>query len=461
VTDTLGKALEVNLDPTRYGTFAEIGAGQEVVRWFFRAGGTAGTIAMSISAYDMTVSDVLYGEAQRYVSRERLEQMLAREHALNLERLRESRQQPTAFFAFADTVAAQSYLGTRECHAWMGVRFQAAPGAGDSQVVLHVRLLDRENVQQQEALGIVGVNLVHAAFHHTSSPRKLVEALLDGLSTERIEIDLIDFSGEAFKSVDNRLMALKLVSLGLTPVAVFNTAGKALQVSEVLYRRPVLVQRGRFRPPTLTHLDIQRGARARFAEREDVREDEIVSVVEMTVPDLEVEGRIEVESFMERIELLAAGDFTVLVSDDDEYYTLVEYLARSTNRPISIAVGLRELRRIFDPARHADLAGGVLEAVGRLFKNQVTLYAYPELGSEGEVVTAAGLHLQGHVDVVYHYLVDEGSIADIETFDRDCLRIESEEVIDKIQRGEHGWEGLVTPGVASLIRNRGLLGHGS
>ena len=248
VLNTRDKALAVNLDPRCYGTFAEIGAGQEVVRWFFRVGGAAGTIAKSISAYDMTVSDAIYGNACRYVCRERMQAMLNQEHKLNLDRLSDVRGDTTAFFAFADTVSARNYKGTNECHGWMGIKFQAQPNDQDSQIIIHVRMLDDDATLQQEALGIVGVNLVYGAYALNHEPELLVASLLDGLSTSRIEIDMIEFSGIEFRNVDNRLMSLKLVELGLSGAAMFASNGDVLQPSEFFYKKPILVERGSFRP---------------------------------------------------------------------------------------------------------------------------------------------------------------------------------------------------------------------
>ena len=266
------KAPTINLDLRRYGTFAEIGAGQEVVRWFFRVGGAAGTIAKSMSAYDMAVSDAIYGECDRYVCRQRLESMLDHEHELNLNRLRESRGDTTAFFVFADTVSARNFKGTNECHGWMGVRFQAHPRDQDSQIILHVRMLDTENALQQEALGIVGVNLLYGAFCLNHEPDKLVESLLDNLNTRRIEIDMIEFSGIAFRQVDNRVMSLRLVQLGLSNAAMFSATGEVLQPSEVLYKKPILVERGSFRPVTHVNVDMLRSAHEKFSREPEVAE---------------------------------------------------------------------------------------------------------------------------------------------------------------------------------------------
>src|SRR6202142_4005461 len=259
------KALKINLDPLFYGTFAEIGAGQEVARWFFKVGGAAGTISKSISAYDMAVSDAIYGQSKRYVSRERLQSMLDYEHGLNLQRLRPARGDTTAFFAFSDTVAARSYQGTNECHGWMGVKYQAHPRDEDSQVIIHVRMLDHENGLQQEALGIVGVNLLYAAFFLHYKPDLMLESLLDNLTTERVEIDMVEFSGIEFRHVDNRVMSLKLVQLGLSAGAMFGPSGEVLHLAEVLRKRPVLVERGSFRPVTRVNIDMIQSAHACFA----------------------------------------------------------------------------------------------------------------------------------------------------------------------------------------------------
>src|SRR5688572_2512864 len=330
---THDKALQINLDPRRYGSFAEIGAGQEVVRWFFHVGGAAGTISKSISAYDMTVSDSIYGRAERYVSRSRLEAMLAHEHDLNRQRLGAARGSSTAFFAFADTVVARSHRGNNECHGWMGVRFQANPGDDDSQILIHVRLRDRTNLAQQEALGVVGVNLLYGAFFRCAEPERLIESLLDGLGTERIEIDMIEFSGVAFQRVDNRLMSMKLVELGLSSAAMFAPDGRVLQPSEVLRKKRVLVQRGSFRPVCNSHLDILRSAREKL-------HDEPVELMELTMRNLrEVGGAVDRADFLARADMLSAAGKTVLISDYFEFHRLAAYLRQHTQEPIAIAMG--------------------------------------------------------------------------------------------------------------------------
>src|SRR5579863_228024 len=286
------KALKINLDPVRYGTFAEIGAGQEVARWFFQVGAAAGSISKSMSAYDMAVSDAIYGHSKRYVSRERLQGMLDYEHGLNLERLQSARRDSTAFFAFANTVAARNYLGTNECHGWMGVKYQAHPRDDNSQIIIHVRMLDRENDLQQETLGIVGVNLLYAAFFLHHRPELILESLLDNLTTQRIEIDMIDFSGIAFRHVDNRVMSLKLVQLGLSNAAMFGSDGSVLQPSEVLYKKAILVERGSFRPASHVNVDMLRCARTQFLRRPGIDTESVVELAEITMRNLMAGGAI-------------------------------------------------------------------------------------------------------------------------------------------------------------------------
>jgi len=325
------KALCINLDPARYGSFAEIGAGQEVVRWFFQAGAAAGTIAKSISAYDMEVSDAIYGECKRYVCRERLEAMLKYEHELNLERLSDSRGEQTAFFSFADTVSARNYHGTNECHGWLGIRYQATPQAEPSEIIIHVRMLDNENSLQQEALGIVGVNLIYGAMYLSDNPELLVKSLLDGLSVDRIEVDMVDLSGDEFQLVDNRIISLRLVQLGLSGAAMFSATGKVLQPSEFLRKKPVLVERGRFRPVTHVNLDMLDCALSEFENEEDVTPGETVAIMEMTMHNLRTaEGDVDLNDFISRAEVLAATGHTVMISDFPQYYRLTAYLFRYT-----------------------------------------------------------------------------------------------------------------------------------
>ena len=449
------KALAVNLDSRRYGTFAEIGAGQEVVRWFFRVGGGAGTIAKSMSAYDMKVSDAIYGRAARYVCRERLQAMLDQEHQLNLDRLRDERQETSTFFAFADTVAARGYKGGTECHGWMGIKFQAHPGDEDSQIIIHVRMLDVETALQQEALGIVGVNLVYGAFALNHEPEHLVDSLLDGLSTSRIEIDMIELSGIAFRRVDNRLMSLKLVELGLSGAAMFAANGDVLQPSEFLYRKPILVERGSFRPVCNVNLDMLHCAHEKFAELPDVQGKKVAQIMEITMRNLKASGEIDRRDFLARADVMAACGMNVLISDYFEYYRLAAYLSQYTKERIAITMGAGSLSELFDEKYYTELDGGILESFGRLFKNDLKIYCYPlKHPTTGELTTCENLAIKPELLKLYGYLLDRGGINNLDNYNPDCLSIFSRDVLRKIGDCDSAWETMVPESVARVIRDR-------
>lgn len=458
--NTESKALAVNLDPRRYGSFAEIGAGQEVVRWFFRVGGAAGTIAKSMSAYDMSVSDAIYGHCDRYVCRQRMEDMLDHEHALNLERLRESRGDTTAFFSFADTVSARNFKGTNDCHGWMGIRFQAHPRDQDSQIIIHVRMLDTENALQQEALGIVGVNLLYGAFFLNHEPDQLIESLLDDLSTRRIEIDMIEFSGIAFRHVDNRVMSLRLVQLGLSNAAMFSASGEVLQPSETLYKKPILVERGSFRPLTHVNVDMLRAAQEKFQREADVEADEVVTLAEITMRNLRANGEVDLRDFLQRVDVLAACGMTVMISDYFEYYRLAAYLSRYTKKKIAITMGAGSLYELFDEKYYTKLDGGILESFGRMFKNDLKLYIYPLLDRRTDTLTTVqNLEIAPEIRSLYQYLVDKGCIEQLENHNPKHLATFSREVLRQIEAGESGWTEHVPEEVAEVIQQRGYFGY--
>ena len=459
-TDTLQKALRINLDPRWYGTIAEIGAGQEVARWLFRAGAAAGTVAKSMSAYDMEVSDAVYGKADRYVSLGRLEAMLEREFDLDVERLSDSRGDSTCFFAFADTVVARSYRGGNECHGWMGVRFQAQFRDEPSQIVVHVRMLDDDAALQQEALGIVGINLLHAAFFERQQPEQILASLLDRLSTGRIEIDLVQFSGIEFRRVDNRLMALELVRLGLSGAAMFGPDGQVLQPSEVLRKKAVLVERGSFRPPTVVNVDMLRCAREKFETEPAVAGTPVLALTELTMRNLRAEGEVDRRDFLARADLLAACGMTVLISDYYEYSRLATYLAGRTRERIGIVMGVPSLLDLFDEDNHTQLQGGILESFGRLFKNDLRLFVYPMRDTAtGDVVTVESMQVEPGLRPLFDYLWRRGSFVDLDNYRPEHLPILSRDVLRRIAEGDDSWRSMVPEAVAELIVKRSFFGH--
>ena len=454
---TRQKALAMNLDGTSYGAFAEIGAGQEVARWFFAVGGAAGTVAKTISAYDMSVSDGLYGPAKRYVSRQRLEAMLDQEFAELRQRLEPERGRTKRFFAFADTVATRSFQKPGGGRGWLGVRFQARPLEEPSQVIVHAHLSDSTAAREQEALGVLGVNLVHAAFFRRDDPATLIASLTDDLSRERVEVDMVKLSGPAFAGVDNRLMSLQLVEQGLTDAAMFTADGEVVQPSEVLYKRPVLVERGSFRPATKLTLDLLERAREQFLEEPAVRGQMPVVLAEMTLHSLSPGPDAGHDDFLARADILRALGFDVLVSRFEPYYQLAEYLSAYTDGLIGIAVGLPTLRQVADEKYYTDLPGGVLESVGRLFKRSVKMYVYPTR----DPVTGAVQTLHNSApEPPWHHLrnllVEIGRVTHVRSYDESYLSIRTPEVLALIEQDDPAWEHMVPPAVAAIVKAKRL-----
>ena len=459
ILGTHQKALQINLDPSKYGTFAEIGAGQEVARWFFRVGGAAGTIAKTISAYDMTISDAIYGHSERYVSRPRLETMLNHEYGLLLERLREKRGATTRFFVFSDTVVARSYSRRDDAHGWLGIRFQTEPGCEPSQIIVHVRLWDKENLQEQEALGIVGVNLVHGALFLHSDPATLIVSLVDNVGADRLEVDLIQFSGPAFAQVDNRLMTLQLVQGGLTNAALFTSDGTVIQPADAFYKKCILVERGSFRPVTKVTLDMLRCAQAIFVQEPNVQGEEVLTLMEMTLKNLTDGDKIDHQDFLDRVDILASLGKTVLISNFGEYHRLASYFFRYTKKMIGLAMGVPTLKEIFDEKYYADLAGGILESFGRMFKNDLKLYVYPLLDAKtGALINAANLRVAPNLRHLHAYLIENRFIESLRDYDEKVLPVFSRDVLQKIRSGDASWEEMVPAQVAQIIRERNLFG---
>src|SRR6266436_6607051 len=453
------KALQINLDPSKYGTFAEIGAGQEVARRFFRVGGAAGTIAKTMSAYDMTFSDAIYGPADRYVSRVRLQTMLDHEYKLLVERLDEQFGAEKTFFVFADTVAARSFKERNESHGWLGVRFQSQPRGQPSEIIIHVRLLDEGNVEQQEALGVIGVNLLHGAFYHRQ-PEKLISSLQENLVPGRIEVDMIKFSGPVFQYVDNRLMGLQLVSQGLTDAVMFKADGETVQPAEVFYKKAILVERGNFRPVTYATNDMLDGARRVFLKESGCSEKDMVVLMEMTLENLLSEGQLNHADFLARVDILGALGRTVLISKFGGYYKLAGYLSRYTNRMIGLVMGVPSLIEIFDEKYYLNLEGGILEALGRMFKGQFKLFVYPMVDEQsGQIVTAKQIQVAPNLHSLFQYLIDNRHIVEITDYQKDFLGIYPGTVLAKLKAGDKSWEEMVPPEVAQIIKEREFFGY--
>ncbi len=407
------KARELNLDPLIYGTFAEIGAGQEVARQFFRAGKASGTIAKTVSAYDMQMSDAIYGVEQsgRYVTRTRLESMLETEYADLLKRVAKGRSPDSTYFAFADTVAAKTLESDKDCQGWMGIRYQQHPSAAPSQVVLHVRMLDISNRDQQECLGILGVNLIYGAFRTAPDPDALVDALIQGLSWGRVEVDFIDFSGPAFESIDNRLMNLRLVTSSLSPVVMFKSNGQASLPTDLIFRKDVLILRGVFRPFTDVQKDMVRCGIETFTEDLATSEKNIVCFCEMNVAKYLSEGLDEVSDLEARVIEITGKGYHVMVTSHFRYFRLSEYFTRHDKRRIGFILSAENLHMIFDDRYYEGMEGGILEAMGKLFASDSKLLVYPTLmPGDKEMVTAHNIIVPQHQRHLYQHLLQNGRI---------------------------------------------------
>lgn len=453
------KAFQINLDAKKYGTFAEIGAGQEVARRFFHVGGAAGTVAKTMSAYDMTFSDAIYGPADRYVSRARLQTMLDHEYNLLIERLDKKLGSVRTFFVFADTVAARSFKQHNESHGWLGVRFQEQTRGEPSQVIIHVRLLDETNVDQQEALGIIGVNLLYAAFYHRQ-PEKLIASLQENLAPNRLQVDLIKFSGPAYPGVDNRLMSLQLVSQGLTDAVIFTADGEMVQPADILYKKAILVERGSFRPVTYATNDMLNGARTVFLKQAGCSDPDLVVLMEMTLENLLSEGQLNHADFLARVDILGALGRTVIISKFGEYFRLASYLSRYTSRMIGLVMGVPSLLEIFDEKYYLNLEGGILEALGRMFKSGLKLYVYPMIEEKtGELVTAKKLEVAPNLRSLYQYLIENEFIQEITDYNPEYLRIHPPDALAKLQSGDPAWEQAVPPEVMKIVKDRQFFGY--
>lgn len=452
---TYDKAQELNLDPGVYGTFAEIGAGQETANCFFRASGTAGLVAKTISAYDMTMSDAIYGHADRYVSAERLGAMLDHEYGILLERLGPKRGDSTTFFSFCNTVRARGWKDSGECHGWLGVRYQMKPGDPPSDIILHVRLLDSRTIDQMEALGTIGVNLIHSAFHHRGHLQRFVESLVDNLVAGRVEVDLLKFTGHGYGFFDNRLCALQLVESGLTDATMFLPSGEVVQPAEALYRHPVLLLRGSFDPVMNVHLKMLEKARDGFVDSlTEADRPAAIELCEISTHNL-LRGRgVDPVDFLDRADALQSLGKTVLLSRCAEFHRIAAFLNRYTSKPVGIILSIGLLNELFKPKWSENLAGGLLESFGRLFKEGVTLHVFPwKNRRNGELVTATNFRAPEDSVHLYRHFLANGRIQAIPCEDDKILSFTGRDVCRLINAGDDQWRELV-PEVAWTMAER-------
>lgn len=449
------KALKINLLTDIYGTFAEIGAGQDVAGHFFKAGGASGTIAKTISAYDMTVSDLIYGKSGRYVSQPRLERMLEREFNQVVDRLSGEREN-CRFFAFANTVAARNYQLNNESHGWVGLRFMHECGAEYSEVVMHVRMLDTHNIHQQDALGVIGVNLMFASYFQRESTDQFFDSLFDNIDHRRLELNMIEFKGPAFSHIDNRIANLQLVTRGLTKAVLFDEKGKVELPGDALYKKNIMVVRGSYRPPTLVNIDILEKGMAKFSKDIGVSKKDVVSVSEITINQLTEDQELSYDDFLARLDLLASLKQKVLISNYQQFFRLSSYFGEFTKGTIGIVLGAYNFEQIFS-RKYGKVSGGVLEALGRLFQENVSVYLYPYLSEdEKNIVNLKNLNIPKKYQHLLAHLKENAALKDIEDYDANILHIYSRKVLNMIHNKEDGWQKMVPKIISDKIEKNCL-----
>jgi len=463
VLTTKQKALQVNLDSEIYGTFAEIGAGQEVVRHFFRSGGASGTIAKAMSAYDKDFSDAIYGREHnnRYVTESRLRKMLKQEYDLICDRLTRKQHPNKCFFTFGDTLATINFAKTFKGHGWIGVKFQVKPDQEPSEIILHVQLKEDFARLQQESVGVLGVNLVYGAYYYHKDPLLLLHSLYDNLGKDQIEMDMIQFEGPLFEDVDNRLMSLHLVKNGMTDAVFFGPDGRNLQPAELLYKKNILAIRGRFRPVTKVNMDMLKNGYELFMQQKRVEEDRTQVLFEITLADLKSGGgEISEQDFLSRADILCSLGQTVMISNYHEYYKLVEYFSKYTKLRMGLIMGVNNLVNIFNEKYYRHLSGGILEAFGKLFNRDLKVFLYPyQPAADEPLLNSKNLKVHPRLKPLYQYLVYNRRILDIEHYNPEILQIFSPDVLEMIKNDEKGWEELIPKEVDHIIKEKGLFGY--
>ncbi|WP_053977943.1 hypothetical protein [Mangrovimonas xylaniphaga] len=454
------KALRINLNENIYGTFAEIGAGQETVRQFFRAGGASGTIAKAMSAYDKDFSDAIYGieDDKRYVTEARLRKMLNHEVNLIEKRLPRDKHPHKLFFSYANTVATIDFAKNYKGHGWVGIKYQVDPEQEYNEIILHLRFKENDARLQQETLGVLGTNLIYGAFYKYNEPKKLLRYLYDHLDKDQLEIDTINFSGPIFSEVDNRLMSLQLVKNGMTDAVMFAPDGNNVLPARVLYKKNILAFRGSFRPVTKVNMDMFHKSYDMFVKENKVDPKNTQVVFEITLSNLRAEGEINEQDFMDRAKLLCSLGQTVLISNFQEYYRLVEYFSQYSKNRMGLAMGVNNLVDIFDEKYYRHLSGGILEAFGKLFFKDLRVYLYPMVTKDGTLVNSENLKVHPRMKELYKFFKYNGKVVDITDYDPSVLNIFSRTVLKMISNSKNGWENLLPEGVAKLIKEENLFG---
>ena len=455
------KALRINLDDNIYGSMVEIGAGQEVARQFFRAGSASGTIAKTMSAYDKDFSDAIYGKEEdgRYVCKDRLMNMLDHEYGLLEERLDRKSFPDRKYFAFADTVTTLNYVKTNQGHGWIGVRFQKDSNKKWNEIIIHVNLHDQDAKLQQETVGILGTNLLHACFYLTE-PKEILKELYDNLSRSNLDIDMVNFFGPDFKEVDNRLLSLSLVKEGMTEGVIFTPDGLNHQPSEILYKKNILTLRGSFRPVTKVNIDMLENGLNKFKADKKVKQENIQVLFEITLSNLKAAGEVDEQDFLDRVDILCSLGYTVMISNFRKYYKVIEYLSQFTASRMGLIIGVDNLIEMFEEKYYRNLNGGIMEAFGIIFTRDIKIYLYPfKPSNNSEFLNSTNIPIHPRLKALYQYLFVNKRIIDLD-YNELVLSIFSRKVLQLLHENKQGeWEHMVPEGVDEIIKEKCLFGY--
>ena len=456
------KALRINLNPSIYGTFAEIGGGQEVARHFFRVGAASGTVAKTISAYDKNFSDNIYGEEEdgRYVTEIRLEKMLEYEMNLLENRIKKSDNPNKIFFTYANTVATIDFTKKYKGHGWMGLKFQTKPNESYSEVILHVRFHQTNAKLQQEDLGIIGVNLIYGCFYKHENPKKLLKYLYDHVDKDSIEIDTLNFKGPLFKNVDNRLISLELIKNNMTKAVMFNPEGNNVLPSRILYKKNILALRGSFRPVTKVNIDMFEKSLKIFMKEKEVNENNTQVIFEITLSNLMESGEIDEKDFMDRAKLLCSMGKTVMISNFKEYYKLVDYFSNYTKQKLGLTMGISSLVEVFNENYYKDIDGGILEAFSKMFHDNVKVFLYPIYDKKGNIVNSNNLKLDPRMKDFYKFFKYNEKFIDITDYEEEFLNIFSRVILKEIKDNKtKNWKNKLPEGISEIIIKNNMFGY--
>ncbi len=457
------KALKINLNQNIYGSFSEIGAGQETARNFFRAGASAGTIAKAMSAYSKEFSDAIYGREEdgRYVTKERLKRMLVHETNLLENRLERNDFPDRFYFSYANSVATIDFAKKNKGHGWLGIRFQLSPLEEYNEIILHVRFHENDAKHQQITLGKMGVNLIYGALYHHDSPKELLVSLYDHIDKDKIEIDMVSFSGPRFAFVDNRLMSLLLVKNGFTDAVMFGPDGNNLLPADELYKKNILALRGSFRPVTKLALDMFSKALKEFYKEKDVAPENTDLIFEMTLDNLTQEGSINEKDFLDRVNMLSSLNQMVMITNYREYYRLIEYFAGfAKDERMGLIMGTNHLIKLFEESYYQHISGGILEAMGKIFNRKIKLYIYPfKEKNGGDVICSKNVSFEKRQLDLFEYFMHDGRFVDLTNYDKELIETYTRDIVEQIQKGEEGWEDKLPDGIADDIKKNRLFGY--